>query len=112
MKKRKENPGKWISSDPADPQNPPRERSWLGRLAGTLNFVVVIIFLGAWITTFIFLNQSLSASTISGNLLTDLSCVSFFGGLIIAFIIAAIANNLLSRFLWKFPFYRHKDSKD
>ncbi len=75
-------------------------QNWLGRLIGTLNFVVVIIFLGAWITGFIFLDQYLS-TTLSGNMLNNLICISFFGGLILAFLIAAVASSLLRRFFWK-----------
>ncbi len=86
--------------NPFEPQTPTTKRNWFGRLMGTANFVVVIIFLGAWITAFIFLNQYL-ATILTGNLLISLNCLSFFGGLIFAFLIAAIAGNLLRRFFWK-----------
>ncbi len=78
----------------------------------TLNFVVMIIFLGVWITGFIFLDQYLNASSLPGNVLTNLSCLSFFGGLIIALLIAAIAGNLLRRFLWKPTSSGHSDLRN
>ncbi len=86
--------------DTPDPQTQSPKRGWLSRLMGTANFAVVIIFLGAWITAFIFLNQYLD-SVLSGTLLVNLNCISFFGGLIVAFLIAAIASSLLRRFFWK-----------
>ena len=89
----------------------PAGQGWLKRLTGTVNYVVVIIFLGAWITGFIFLNQYLS-TVLSGNLLTDLNCISFFGGLILAFLISAIASGLLRRFFWKSSSKSNTDSKN
>ena len=111
MKTRMNHSFKWTSDQEPDEQKQAPKHGWLRRLLGTLNFMVVIIFLGAWIAAFIFLDQYLT-TVLSGNILTDLTCISFFGGLIFAFLIAAIASNLLRRFFWKFSSTSRNNVKD
>lgn len=100
-----------IPQESRDYGNETMGQGWLSRLLATLNFVVVIIFLGAWITAFIFLNQYF-ASILSGDLLTSLTCISFFGGLILAFLVAATASSLLHRLFWKSSIFHRSDVKN
>jgi len=81
--------------------DPGLERSCAGRLLSALTFIVIIIFLGLWITTFLLLKDNLFAETLSGNILTDLTCLTFFGGLVIAIFVGALAGNFLRRVFWK-----------
>ncbi len=84
------------------------EHSCLGRIISALTFIVVIICLGLWITAFILLRDRLFAETLSGSILTNLTCIIFFGGLVIAIIVGALAGNLLRRAFWKLLIERSK----
>jgi len=84
------------------------EHSCLGRIISALTFIVVIFCLGLWITAFILLKDQLFTETLSGSILTNLTCITFFGGLVIAIIIGALAGNLLRRFFWKLLIERSK----
>jgi hypothetical protein len=81
--------------------DPALERSCAGRIVSTLTFIVVIIFLGLWIAAFLLLKDRLFAKTLSGNVLTNLTCLTFFGGLVIAIFVGALAGNFLRRAFWK-----------
>ncbi len=77
------------------------EPNWFGRLNNALTFMVAILFLGAWMTGFVLLEDRFSVASLSRNILTDLNCIVFFGGLALAIFISALVSNLLRRFLWK-----------
>jgi hypothetical protein len=47
------------------------------------------------------LKDQLVTETISGNSLIDLTCLVFFGGMVMAIIVGALAGNLLRRAFWK-----------
>jgi hypothetical protein len=79
----------------------PLERSGTARIINAITFVSVIFFLALWITVFLVLKDVLLTSSYSGNLLTDLTCITFFGGLVIAILAGAMVGNLLRRLLWK-----------
>ena len=81
--------------------DPVLERSCAGRITSALTFFVVIICLGLWITVFLVLKDRIFTETFSGNTLTDLTCLSFFGGLVIALFVGALAGNFLRRAVWK-----------
>jgi len=72
-----------------------------GRVVSALTFIVVVFCLGLWITVFILLKDQLFAETLSGNALTNLTCIVFFGGLVAALFIGALAGNFLRRAFWK-----------
>jgi hypothetical protein len=84
------------------------DRSCSGRILRSLTFIVVIICLGLWITTFLLLKDRLFTETLSGSILTNLNCLTFFGGLAIALFVGALAGNFLRRFFWKIQTRRNK----
>ena len=84
------------------------EQSCAGRIVSALTFIVIIICLGLWITAFILLKDRLSTGTLAGNVLTDLTCIIFFGGLTVAVFVGALAGNLLRRTFWKILVRRKK----
>ena len=77
------------------------ERSFAGRILNSLTFIVVIICLGLWITAFLLLKENVFKEALSGSILTDLTCLTFFGGLAFAICIGALAGNFLRRAFWK-----------
>jgi hypothetical protein len=80
---------------------PGRERSCAGRILSSLTFSIIIICLGMWITAFILLKDRLFTETLSGTIFTDMTCLTFFGGLAIAIFVGALAGNFLRRAFWK-----------
>lgn len=77
------------------------EHSCAGRVINALTFIVVVSSLGLWITVFLLLKDQLVASTLTGNVLTNLTCIVFFGGLLMALFFGALAGNFLRRTFWK-----------
>ena len=77
------------------------EQTCAGRLINAMMFLFVILCLSLWITVFLLLKDRLFSETLSGNVLTNLTCVTFFGGLTAAIIIGALAGNFLRRVFWK-----------
>jgi hypothetical protein len=94
----------WLRSDqptPGGQEYPEVSRSCTGRILSALTFIVIIICLGLWITAFLLLKDRFFTDTLSGNLLTNLTCLTFFGGLVIALFIGGLAGNFLRREFWK-----------
>ena len=77
------------------------QHSCAGRILNALTFIIVIICLGLWITIFLLMKDRLFTQTLSGNILTNLTCFTFFGGLVIAIFVGALAGNSLRRAIWK-----------
>lgn len=84
------------------------EHSCAGRIVSALTFIIVIFCLGLWITAFLLLKDRLFTETLSGNILTNLTCVTFFGGLVVAIFVSALAGNFLRRAFWKLLVKRAK----
>ena len=84
------------------------EHTCAGRIVSALTFIVVVFCLGMWITVFILLKDQLFSQALSGNVLTNLTCVVFFGGLVVAFFVGALAGNFLRRTFWKILVNRNK----
>jgi hypothetical protein len=84
------------------------EHTCAGRVVSALTFVVVIFCLGVWITGFLLLNDRLFPQIFYGNVLTDLTCIVFFGGLLLAVFIGALAGNFMRRAFWKLLVKRYK----
>ena len=84
------------------------ERSCAGRLVNALRFLIIIFFLGLWITAFLLIRDRLFLEKFSGNVLTDLTCITFFGGLVAAFFIGTLAGNFLRRAFWNILVRRKK----
>ena len=61
---------------------------------------MILLCLALWVTIFLILKDHLVAGSIPGNFLTDLTCMTFFGGLVIAIFIGALAGNLMRRTFW------------
>jgi hypothetical protein len=76
-------------------------RSCAARILNALTFVVVIVLLGLWIIAFLLLKDDLFSKTLTGNLFTELACLTFFGGLVISIFVGALVGNLLRRVFWK-----------
>jgi hypothetical protein len=81
--------------------DPGFEHSCIGRIINALSFIAVIFFLGLWITIFLSLKDKLFSAAISENILTNLTCLTFFGGLVVAVFIGTLAGNFLRRVFWK-----------
>jgi hypothetical protein len=79
-----------------------------GRVVSALTFIVVVFCLGMWITVFLLLKDQLFEKAFSGNVLTNLTCIVFFGGLVVAFFVGALAGNFLRRAFWKILVERYK----
>jgi hypothetical protein len=77
------------------------EHSCAGRVINALTFIVVVSCLGLWITVFLLLKDRLFTQTLTGNVLTNLTCIVFFGGLLVALFVGALAGNFLRRTFWK-----------
>ncbi len=80
---------------------PGMERSCAGRILSSLTFFVIIICLVVWITAFLLLKDRLFTATLSGSIYTNLTCLTFFGGLASALFVGAMIGNFLRRFFWK-----------
>jgi hypothetical protein len=93
----------WKSSKAANraENDPVLERSCAGRILSSLTFIVIIICLGLWITAFLLLKDRLFTETLSGSIFTNLTCLTFFGGLAIALFVGAMTGNFLRRAFWK-----------
>ena len=87
-----------VFGDPIDWQG---NRPWAGRLINALSFTAVVFCLGLWITGFLLLRDDLAAGNTSSAWLNNLSCIIFFGGLVIAFFIGSLVGNILRRFFWR-----------
>jgi hypothetical protein len=77
------------------------EHTCAGRVISALTFIVVIICLGLWIALFVVFKDQLLTQTPAGNVVTNLTCIVFFGGLVVALFIGALAGNFLRRTFWK-----------
>lgn len=99
MEERRGRRFQWLIRSILPQKDPAASSSWLHRFLNSLNYLVAIVFLAAWITAFLLLKEYLSTLSLPGSVLTDLSCLGFFGGLIVAFLVAGIAGNLLHRFI-------------
>jgi hypothetical protein len=75
--------------------------SWAGRILSSLTLIVIIICLAIWITVFLVLKDRLFLERLSGTIFTNLTCLTFFGGLVIAIFVGALAGNFLKRGFWK-----------
>ena len=93
---------------PNSQNNPALEHSCANRILSALTFIVIIVCLAIWITAFLLLKDRLFADNLSGNILTDLTCITFFGGLVIAIFTGALAGNFLRRVFWKMLIRRSK----
>jgi hypothetical protein len=77
------------------------ENSFGARILNALTLIIVITCLGLWITAFLLLKDQLFSKTLTGTILTDLTCITFFGGLAIAIVVGGAAGNFLRRTFWK-----------
>jgi hypothetical protein len=93
------------------PDDPALRHSCAGRFINALTFIVIIICLGSWITAFLLLKDRLFSEALSENILTNLTCLTFFGGLAMSIFIGAWAGNTLRRIFWKRIIQRRKDDK-
>lgn len=85
----------------ANPVGVDLQRTLIGRVVSALTFSSVVVCLGLWITGFLVFRQSGIQASVSSSQFTDLSCVTFFGGLVVAMGVGAMLGNFLRRVLWK-----------
>ena len=93
----------WKAGTRVDPEikDQALSHSCAGRVVSALTFIVIILCLAVWTTVFLLLKDHLFSEIFSGNLLTDLTCILFFGGLAVAILVGAMAGNFLRRAFWK-----------
>jgi fumarate reductase subunit D len=72
-----------------------------GRMASVMTYFVLIVCLGVWITFFLLIKDYLSAQPLSNNVINNLTCIMFFGGLVLAFFVGAMIGNFVRRAFWK-----------
>jgi hypothetical protein len=84
------------------------EHTCAGRVVSALSFIVVVFCLGLWITVFVLLNDRWFPLLFSGTILTNLTCIVFFGGLVLAVFIGALSGNFLRRAFWKLLVKRYQ----
>ena len=77
------------------------QKTWLGKAINTISFLMVIFFMALWITLYSLLQDKLSQSTVSSQMITAISCFSFFGGFIGSFLFGGWIGNGLRRVFWK-----------
>jgi hypothetical protein len=97
--------GKEIATSQADRA---LEHTCAGRVVSALAFIVVVFCLGLWISIFLLLRDQLFTQTLSGYVLTNLTCIVFFGGLVVALFVGAMVGNFLRRAFWKLLVKRSK----
>jgi len=61
-----------------------------------------------WITGFLLFQDSGIRQEVSSSIFTDLSCITFFGGLAVAVGIGATLGNFLRRTFWEWLMRRKK----
>lgn len=77
------------------------ERTFAGRLINMLKFIIIILVLGLWVAGFLAIKDSLFSKNINGNVGTELTCITFFGGLVAAVIVGSLAGDIVRRFFWR-----------
>jgi hypothetical protein len=97
-----------VDGSGTNPYDPALTHSCAGRAINALTLIVVIACLAMWITAFLVLKDQLFPNAVSAKLLTNLTCITFFGGLIAAVFIGALAGNYLRRIAWKILIRRRK----
>jgi fumarate reductase subunit D len=84
------------------------EHSFAGRVVSALTFIVVVLCLGLWITAFLLFRNQFFSQSLSATVYTNLSCIVFFGGLVVAVFFGAMAGNFLRRAFWKLLVKRYR----
>ena len=90
--------GKTPDLDQFDPE---LKRSCLGRLASISTFIFIIICIGLWITGFLLLRETPTMQSIPPAWLDQITCLAFFGGLVLAILVSGLGANMLRRALWR-----------
>jgi len=85
----------------AERLEPALRRTCLGRLAAMSTFLVIILCLVAWVIVFLSLQKSGAQQAIPANILTQVMCVAFFGGLVFVALVGGLLGNILRRILWR-----------
>jgi hypothetical protein len=80
---------------------PALRRSCLGRLAGISTFLVILLCLVSWVIVFLSLQRSGVQQAIPANILTQVMCAAFFGGLAFVALVGGLLGNILRRILWR-----------
>ncbi len=88
----------WI--DPNNQREQELSHTCAGRLVNGLTFFIVIACLGLWFATFVLVTESLDSGSLPAFTIGDLTCITFFGGLVAAVLVGALAGNFLRRAFW------------
>ncbi len=66
-----------------------------------LKFVIIILALGLWVAGFLAIKDHLLSENLTGSLFTELTCLTFFGGLVVSLIIGSLCGDIVRRFFWR-----------
>lgn len=77
------------------------ERTFTGRLINMLKFIIIILALGMWVAGFLAIKDHLFIEKISDTLFTELTCITFFGGLVVSIIAGSLFGDVVRRFFWR-----------
>ena len=83
----------------AERLEPALRRTCLGRVAGISTFLVIILCIVAWVIVFLLLQRSSAQQSIPTNILSQVMCVAFFGGLVFVALVGGLLGNILRRIL-------------
>jgi hypothetical protein len=85
----------------AEQLEPALRRTCLGRLAAISTFLVILLCLVAWVSVFLSLQGSNLQQSIPANILGQVMCMAFFGGLVFVAMVGGMLGNILRRILWR-----------
>jgi hypothetical protein len=80
---------------------PELRRTCLGRLAAMSSFLVILLCLVSWIIVLLAIQESDARQTIPANILPQVRCIAFFGGVAFVTLIGGLLGNILRRILWR-----------
>ena len=87
--------------DPANQTEQELMKTCAGRLVSVMTYMVSLGCLGFWIAFFLVVKDRLSMQTLSGNVISNLTCIVFFVGLVLALFVGAMIGNFMRRAFWK-----------
>jgi hypothetical protein len=81
---------------------------YAGRVINAITYILVVICLGIWIAIFLVVKNDWNLQPLAGNILTNLTCLVFFGGLVVSLTVGTLIGNFLRRLFWNYLIKREK----